>query len=106
MPDHVHLLIRKHRHKSEEMIERLQAASRESTVACGQRDPLHPVWTHGAWKGSLETIEEIRRTIRYIELNPVKIGLPQQHWDFVSPYNGWLPMQITRVKPPRNNRER
>ena len=28
MPDHAHLMIRKHRHKAEEMIDRLQASSR------------------------------------------------------------------------------
>ena len=29
MPDHVHILIRKHKHQAEDMIDHLQAASRE-----------------------------------------------------------------------------
>jgi REP element-mobilizing transposase RayT len=32
MPDHVHVLIRKHRHKAEGMIQNLQAASRSRLV--------------------------------------------------------------------------
>jgi hypothetical protein len=39
-----------------------------------------------------------------IELNPVKIGLPRQHWDFVTPYDGWLPGQITRANPQARDR--
>ena len=33
--------------------------------------------------------DDVRRTITYIEKNPVKIGLPEQHWAFVAPYDGW-----------------
>jgi REP element-mobilizing transposase RayT len=102
MPDHIHILIRKHRHEAPEMIERLQDASCFAVRDCSERDPDHPVWSDGGWKGFLETPQDFRRIIRYIELNPVKIGRPQQFWDFVKPYDGWMPGRIFR-KPPKRD---
>jgi REP element-mobilizing transposase RayT len=89
MPDHVHVLIRKHKHEAETMVENLMAASRAALVRAG-RDPAHPTWTAGhGWSVFLGHPDELRRTIRYIERNPVKDGLPAQVWDFVRPYDGW-----------------
>lgn len=95
MPDHVHILIRKHRDMPEEMILAFQDASREAVLSL--RDTNHPVWGGPGWKVYLETADDIRRTIRYIENNPVKIGRPRQTWDFVQTYDGWLPGR-TRFK--------
>jgi REP element-mobilizing transposase RayT len=89
MPDHVHILIRKHKHLAEQMIENFQTSSREELLRPGLRDDDHPLWGGPGWKVFLESPENIRRTIGYIEKNPVKIGLPKQIWDFVSPYDGW-----------------
>ena len=38
--------------------------------------------------------EDMERIIEYIRNNPVKIGQPVQEWEFVQPYNGWLPRQL------------
>jgi|SRR6185437_411359 len=90
MPDHVHILIRKHKHLAEEMIENLMHASCSRLIETGIREGDHPTWTAGTgWKVFLGHPDEIRRTIRYIEQNPVKIRLPQQHWSFVKPYDNW-----------------
>ena len=89
MPDHVHVLIRKHKHQAEEMIENLQAASRLRLSTLGLRTADHPVWARSGWKGFLDHPDEIRRTIRYIEENPRKWRLPDQRWEFVKEYNGW-----------------
>jgi|RhiMethySRZTD1v2_1073278.scaffolds.fasta_scaffold1073596_1 REP element-mobilizing transposase RayT len=89
MPDHVHLLIRKRRHNAEEMIERIQSISRTELIWAGLREPSHPVWTRGGWKVFLEHPDDVRRTIRYIENNPVKQRLPRQTWSFVQTYNDW-----------------
>lgn len=89
LPDHVHLLIRKHRDRAEEMIEKVQALSRERLVECGMREINHPTWTRGGWKVFLDHPEEVWRTIRYIEQNPVKLRLPRQCWAFVKAYDGW-----------------
>ena len=89
MPDHVHLIVRRHKHKAEEMIDNLQEASRLRLSRLGLRQVDHPVWVEGGWKGFLDHPDAIRRTIRYIENNPLKAGLPRQHWPFVTEYNGW-----------------
>jgi REP element-mobilizing transposase RayT len=90
MPDHVHLLIRKHKHQAEEMIEALKETSRLRLSATGHRATDHPVWSGGdGWKVFLDHPDEVRRTIRYIERNPLGAGLPQQQWPFVRVYDGW-----------------
>src|SRR5262249_52454009 len=86
MPDHVHILIRKHKHSAEEMMEFLKEVSRDRLIAAEMRAPTHPVWSGGGgWKVFLDHPDEVRRTICYIEKNPDAIGLPRQHWPFVKP---------------------
>lgn len=89
MPDHVHVLIRKHKHQAEEMIENLQDASRLRLRTSGQRAPNHPVWGGEGWKVFLDHPDAVRRTIRYIEKNPAQRNLPSQRWGFVQEYDGW-----------------
>ncbi len=87
MPDHVHLLIRKHRDLAEEMIAKLQSLSRERLVR--MRPTGHPLWTRGGWKVFLDHPDVMQRTIQYIQQNPVKMYLPSQRWPFVVPYDNW-----------------
>ena len=89
MPDHVHLVIRKHRDSAEDMIASLQKSSCLALGAMGFGGDGHPIWTHGGWRVFLDDPDEIRRTIRYVEHNPVAEGLPRQYWDFVKEYDGW-----------------
>jgi REP element-mobilizing transposase RayT len=91
MPDHVHILIRKHKHLAEEMIANLQDRSWEAITTAQRRCSDHPVWGGPGWKVFLDTREDIERTIRYVRDNPVKIGRPVQVYDFVKVYDGWLP---------------
>src|SRR5580658_8131442 len=76
MPDHVHILIRKHKHQAEEMVRNLQRESHLRLREAGVRDFEHPVWGGPGWKVFLDCLDEIRRTIRYIENNPRKGRLP------------------------------
>ena len=89
MPDHVHLVIRKHKHFAEQMIANLQKASREAILDAGLRYPNHPVWGGPGWKVFLDSPADIWRTIPYVEQNPVKARLPRQHYPFVIPYDNW-----------------
>jgi REP element-mobilizing transposase RayT len=93
MPDHVHMLIRKHRDKAEVMIENLQHASRQAMIKAGRRPVNHPVWGGSGWKVFLNTREDMERIVRYVRDNPIKAGLPLQVWSFVIPYNGWMPRE-------------
>ena len=91
MPDHVHLLIRKHRDKGEQMIGKFQKQSRQALIQAGIRSLTHPVWGGPGWDVFQDTRQDIERTIPYIEKNPMKIWLPAQRWDFVTVYDGWMP---------------
>ena len=89
MRDHVHLLIRKHRDSAEEMIFNFQEASRLRLRTLRLRPEDHPVWGGPGWKVFLDHPGDIRRTVQYIDDNPVKMRLSRQCWDFVIPYDGW-----------------
>ena len=87
--DHTHLLIRKHKHLAEDMIENFQLASARLLRDRGFRAHDHPVWAEGGWKVFLDHPDDIRRTIPYIDDNPTKLQLPRQNWTFVTLYDGW-----------------
>jgi len=90
MPDHVHVLIRKHKHQAEEMADLLKTHSRLRLCESGHRPPDHPTWSGGCvWHVFLDHPDEVRRTIRYIERNPLPLGLPIHRWPFVTDYDGW-----------------
>lgn len=90
MPDHIHILIRKHRHSAETMIANLKAQSRSRLSATFPKFSGHPVWTSGhGWQVFLDHPDDVERTIRYIENNPMALRLSRQHWPFVKPYDRW-----------------
>lgn len=89
MPDHIHLLIRKHKHAAEQMIEEIQLRSRKRLIVEGNYPADHPVWGGPGWKVFLDHPEDVWRTIKYIEENPLKIGLPIQEHSFAKPYDNW-----------------
>ena len=91
MPDHIHMLISKHRDHAEAMIANLQQASRDKLIHAGRRSPTHPVWGGPGWKVFLYTQEDFVREIGYIQQNPIKANRPEQTWEFVKPYDGWMP---------------
>ncbi len=95
MPDHVHLLIRRACDSAEQMVEAFQEITRTALIDAGKRSPTHPTWTKGpGWKGFHEYATGFCQTIKYIRENPLEIGLPEQNWDFVSEYDGWLPVFV------------
>jgi REP element-mobilizing transposase RayT len=91
MPDHVHLVIRRHKQLAEQMIESFQMESTTRVRDVGTREPGHPVWGGPGWKVFLDSREDIERTVRYVEQNPAKARLPGQTWAFVTPYDRWPP---------------
>ena len=96
MPEHVHLLIRRHRDKAETMLEVFQKETREALIAAGRRTATHPLWGGPGWKVFLSTPQDIVRIIGYIERNPERSGRPRQHWPFVTRYDGWMPAYAQR----------
>jgi hypothetical protein len=96
LPEYVHLLVRRHRDKAEEMTAVCQSASRGELIAAGRRGPTHPVWGGPGRKVFLNTVEEVRRVMRYIRENPGKAGRPEQPWSWVVEYDGWAPPKWLR----------
>jgi REP element-mobilizing transposase RayT len=91
LPEHIHLLIRRHRDKAETMLNYLQDKTKQELIGAGRRPATHPVWGGPGWKVFQGTREDMERCIRYIEENPVKAGRPRQYWKFVKKYDGWMP---------------
>jgi REP element-mobilizing transposase RayT len=89
MWDHVHLVVRKHKHLAEEMIRNFQEASRVAVLDLTLRQRDHPVWGGPGWKVFLDTPEDIWRTVSYVEANPTKAGQAPQTHPFVTPYDNW-----------------
>jgi REP element-mobilizing transposase RayT len=94
LPDHVHLVLRRHRLTVERLVIQLKGAATRRLI----EDGIHPFrdlpyknglppkcFARGEWKVFLNTNDEIRRAIRYVEQNPLKEGLPRQRWRFVTP---------------------
>jgi len=93
LPDHVHLVLGRHRLKVEQLVIQLKGAATRQLVAEG----LHPFrhagrsakcFARGQWKVFLDEERDIRRAIRYVEQNPVKEGKSLQRWGFVTTYRG------------------
>jgi REP element-mobilizing transposase RayT len=91
MPDHVHLVFGRFRLTAENVVIQLKSAATTRLV----REELHPFqhlktaagappkcFAQGEWKVFLDP-DDVARAIRYVEMNPVKEGLPPQRWPFV-----------------------
>jgi REP element-mobilizing transposase RayT len=90
MPDHVHLIIRRHRDRAEQMLAGFQENSRAALITAGRRPAEHPVWGGPGWKVFLSSAEAIQNCVNYVRDNPIKARRPAQNWDFVKAYNGWV----------------
>ena len=94
MPDHVHLVIARHNESIEPIVGFLKRSASRSLSRAGchplvsHRKPngrLPSPWVEGGWNVYLNTPDEVSQRIRYVEANPLKAGLPAQHWPFVGP---------------------
>jgi REP element-mobilizing transposase RayT len=95
MPDHVHMVVLRHRETIEQIVGFLKrAATRELTT-----QDLRPLteyadyagriptpWADGGWHRFLNSDREIVGAIDYVDGNPTKVGYRAQHWPFVIPF--------------------
>ena len=56
----------------------------QDLVPMGQKLPSP--WASGLWKVFLDSHAHVRRSIDYVEQNPLKEGKERQCWDFVTAY--------------------
>lgn len=98
MPDHMHVVARRHELQAEGLGGFLiRAATRQLN-----REGLNPMarfrrpsgrtispWAVGdGWPILLDSAQAVWRAIRYVEQNPVRAGLPRQYWKFIVPFEG------------------
>ena len=94
MRDHVHMVIRRHHYKVEQIVRLLKQGASQELAARG----LHPleryrqgdgalptVWERNCWRSFLDTVEGIECAIEYVDANPESQRRPRQLWPFVSP---------------------
>ncbi|MEX0776301.1 MAG: hypothetical protein WD042_11400 [Phycisphaeraceae bacterium] len=96
IPTHAHLVLARHHLKIESTCEQLKAAATTQLNHAG----LHPfadepyrngrlptLWARYGWWVFLDSVDDILRAIRYVELNPIHANLPSQRWQCVTPYH-------------------
>jgi REP element-mobilizing transposase RayT len=93
LPEHVHMVVARHRYPAEQVVTLLKGAATRQLLhedlhplaafgAAGSRPP--PPWARGEWKVFLSDAEAIERAVRYVERNPLKEDKPVQQWSFVT----------------------
>jgi REP element-mobilizing transposase RayT len=95
MPDHVYVVLAARWFSGDELITCLKKAATRGMNEAG----MHPMrefarangrlpspWAARGWKVRLNTAEQVRTAIRYVEMNPVRAGFKRQSWSFVGPY--------------------
>jgi REP element-mobilizing transposase RayT len=95
LPEHVHLVLGRHRYSVETMVRLLKAEATTQLIT----DERHPLarwrqpdgslpspWGRKRWKVFLDNDEDVVRAIQYVEENPVKEGKRPQRWRFVMPF--------------------
>ncbi len=97
LPEHVHLVVARHRYKVEQVCNLLkgEATKQLKAESCHpqarfetDKGKLPSMWAEGQWKVYLDCEEAIETAVRYVEENPVKEQKPPQHWSFVTRFSG------------------
>ena len=93
MPEHVHCVLARDRLSAEQLSIQIKGGATRAMVLAGnhpflahartgQRPPK--TWERGEWKVFLHNEGEVQKAIKYVEDNPIREGLPPQHWEFVT----------------------
>jgi REP element-mobilizing transposase RayT len=89
--DHVHLVAAR---DSERSIENVVAVLKARATSQMKTDQTHPMqilpncptaWSSSCWKVFIDDDQQFRNAIRYVEQHPMKEGLAEQRWAFVTP---------------------
>lgn len=89
LPEHVHIVFGRLRFEVETLVARFK---QRATMRLSE-EGIHPLaayegppkpWARNGWKNFIDSEEELRCCIRYVEENPIKEGKPTQRWSFVT----------------------
>ncbi len=89
MPDHVHMVVRRHQNKPKQMIGHFkgratQRLKKEGIHPLAQCDGPPSPWGRGGWFVHLDDEDNVLAAIGYVNRNPIEAGLPEQQWSFVA----------------------
>jgi REP element-mobilizing transposase RayT len=94
--DHVHFVIGRTRKNLDQLVTQLKGAAVRQMISeqChpfidhpDHRGRLPKCFVRGYWNVYLDP-EDIAGRIRYVENNPIELGMRPQRWSFVTPYRG------------------
>ena len=89
LPEHVHLVVARHKHTIEQIVAHVKGRAtqrlKEDGLWSDDPEPRSP-WEQDSWDVYLDSEEAIERAVRYVERNPEKEGKRRQSWAFVTPY--------------------
>ncbi len=97
MRDHAQLVLGLRRRNAEEIAELLKRAATRRLNELGvnpmqshsRRNGRTPSpWGKRSWYVFINTPQQMRGAIEYVEMNPMKAGMRRQNWSFVAPYAG------------------
>lgn len=89
LSNHAHLCIRRHRDDAVTMWNTFAESSRDVLRGFEDVPDDHPVWSTRPYKVFLDSSEDVRRVVSYIQRNPTHEKLRPQPWSLVQPYDGW-----------------
>ena len=89
--NHIHLVIRTHKHKAREQWMNIADAIRDRLRQCFAHEISadHPVISARPYSVLLFTPTDMRGRIDYVEMNPLKEGLSRHRWEFILSYDNW-----------------
>lgn len=87
--NHAHLVVRRHRDHGDEIWRVFTNYARDALRNFADVGPVHPVWSDRPYVVFLYYPPQVVGRIDYVRQNPIKEGLPPQHYDFVQRYDGW-----------------
>jgi len=96
MPDHVHMVVARFSGRPiERIVGHLKARATQELL----KNNIHPLqdhrradgflptcWVQHGWNVYLNSHHEIVNSIRYVQRNPLRAGLRDQHWSFLTHY--------------------
>ncbi len=94
LPEHVHLVVDRFCISIEQIVIQLKGEATERLLG----ENLHPFghtrlpngrapkcWARGEWKVFVNSEDDFRSAVNYVEDNPIKEGKPRQRWSFITP---------------------
>ncbi len=94
MPEHVHMVVARHRLACEKLVSQFRSAATRALNDAGahplaeyrdSHDRIPKPWAEGEWKVFLSDETAIARAIDYVRQNPMKEGRAAQRWPFILP---------------------